>query len=243
MPDDRVVIITGATGGLGREMARRFGRSGCRIAIHYHKNKETAEKLSKELGGMGSETLAVQADVQSLAETRSMTEEVLRRWNRIDVMVANAGIRRDALLLRMTGEAWDSTLRVNLSGVRNTILAVGDHFLHQEKGHVIAIGSIAGLQGRAGQANYAAAKAGMIGLIRSVAAEWGPQNIQLNLVLPGLQTTGMTDRLSGKQLDALAGPRLLSHPSPIHDVAEFVYTLSRLTGISGQIFNLDSRIF
>lgn len=242
MRDRRVIIITGATGGLGRTMAHQFGRSGCRIVVHYHQNKEAAASLAADLERLGAEAMRFQADVRSLSEMRSMTEAALKRWDRLDVLIANAAVRKDALLLKTTEEAWDSTLDTNLTGVWNSLKAVGEQFIRQREGRVVAVGSVAGIQGRAGQSNYAASKAGLTGLIRSVAMEWAPHHIQLNIVFPGIQPTGMTTDLSVKQRRALDRESLLGHSPPITDVAEFVYLLSRMTGVSGQIFNLDSRI-
>jgi len=243
MQDRRVIMITGASGGLGRAMALRFGLAGCRIVIHYYQNKKSADKLAGDLERIGSEVIVHQADVRSLSEMKSMTETALRQWSRLDVLVANAAIRKDGLLLRTSEDAWDSILRTNLTGIWNGLKAVGEHFIRQHNGHVIAIGSIAGVHGRAGQANYASAKAGLTGLIRSVAAEWGHDNICLNVVFPGLQPTGMTKALSNRHQDAFARQNLLGHSPPIDQVAEFVYCLSKMTGVSGQIFNLDSRIY
>jgi len=242
MQDQRVIIITGATGGLGRALAQPFGRAGCRILVHYHRNKKAAEKLVRDLERLGAEAMPFQADVQSLAEIKSMTEAVLKRWDRIDVLIANAAIRKDALLVRTTEDAWDATLDTNLTGVWNCLKAVGEPFLRQRDGRVVAVGSAAGVHGRAGQSNYAASKAGLIGLIRSVAMEWAPYNIQLNIVFPGLQPTGMTAGLTAGQRKAVDRQNLLGHSAPIAEVAEFVYFLSRMTGVSGQIFNLDSRV-
>ena len=241
--DKRVIMITGASGGLGRAMALRFGLAGCRIVAHYHRNKPSAQKLADDLERIGSEAIIHQADVRSLAEMKSMTDTALRRWNRLDVLVANAALRKDGLLLRTAEDAWDSVLKTNLTGIWNGLKAVGEHFIRQRNGHVIAIGSIAGVQGRAGQANYASAKAGLTGLIRSVAAEWGSDNICLNVVFPGLQSTGMTTDLSDQQQEAFVRQNLLGHSPSIDEVAEFIYFLSKMTGVSGQIFNLDSRIF
>jgi 3-oxoacyl-[acyl-carrier protein] reductase len=242
MKDPRVIMITGATGGLGRALAERFGRTGCRIVVHYYQNKEAAEKLVADLERLGAEAMPFRADVRSLSEMNSMTEAALKRWNRLDVLIANAAVRRDALILRTTDAAWDSTIGINLTGVWNSLKAVGEHFIRQREGRFIAVGSVAGLQGRAGQANYAASKAGLTGLIRSAAMEWAPYNIQLNIVFPGLQPTGMTEALSIEQRRALDRDRLLDHAPPITEVAEFVYLLSKMTGVSGQAFNLDSRI-
>ncbi|MBI3610017.1 MAG: SDR family NAD(P)-dependent oxidoreductase [Nitrospirae bacterium] len=242
MQDRRVIAITGATGGLGRAIAWRFAKAGSRIVVHYHRNKEAAEKLTSALEALGAEAILFGADVRSPAEMNSMTEATLNLWGRLDVLVANAAVRRDGLLARTTEEAWDAVLETNLTGVRNSLKAVGDCLIRQQEGRVIAIGSVAGVQGRAGQANYAASKAGLTGLIRSVAMEWGPHNIQLNVVFPGIQPTGMTATLSDKQRRTLDRQNLLGHAPPIDETAEFVYRLSRMTGVSGQIFNLDSRI-
>ncbi|MBI3811839.1 MAG: SDR family NAD(P)-dependent oxidoreductase [Nitrospirae bacterium] len=242
MRDPRVIMITGATGGLGRAMAHRFGRAGCRIVVHYHRNKEAAAKLADDLERLGAESMPFQADVRSLTEMKSMTEAALKRWDRLDVLIANAAVRKDALLLRTTEEAWDSTLDTNLTGVWNSLKAVGEPFIRQREGRVVAVGSVAGVHGRAGQSNYAASKAGLTGLIRSIAIEWAPHHIQLNIVFPGLQPTGMTVALSSEQQQTLDRQNLLGHAPPITEVAEFVYFLSKMTGVSGQIFNLDSRI-
>lgn len=242
MRDQRVIIITGASGGLGQALAYQFGKAGCRIVVHYHRNKEAAAKLAADLERLGAEAMPFQADVRSLTEMRSMTEAALKRWERLDVLIANAAIRKDALLLRTTEEAWDSTLDTNLSGVWNSLKAVAEPFIRQREGRVIAIGSVAGIHGRAGQSNYASSKAGMTGLIRSIAMEWAPHNIQLNIVFPGLQPTGMTEALSSEQHKTLDRQNLLGHAPLITEVAEFVYFLSKMTGVSGQIFNLDSRI-
>ena len=242
MRDPRVIIITGASGGLGQAIAQPFGRAGCRIVVHYHRNKETAKKLAADLERLGAESMLFQADVRSLPEMNSMTEAVLNRWDRLDVLIANAAVQMDALLLKTTEEAWDSTLDTNLTGVWNSLKAVGETFIRQREGKVVAVGSVSGIQGRAGQSNYTASKAGINGLIRSIAKEWAPHNIQLNIVLPGLQPTGMTVGLTTEQLKTLDGQNLLGHSPPITEVADFVYILSKMTGVSGQIFNLDSRI-
>jgi len=242
MSDRRVILITGATGGLGRAIALRFARTDCRIVVHYRQNKEAADELTAEIEGQGSEAAAFQADVRSLFEMQAMVRSTVDRWNRLDVLIASAGIRKDGLLPRTTGEDWDSVVGTNLTGVWNSLMAVRDQFLLQQEGRIIAMGSVAGCQGRSGQANYAASKAGLTGLIRSAAVEWGPHRIQLNIVLPGLQPTGMTAALSREQRGALERQGLLDHSPPIDQVADFVHLLSGLTGVSGQIFNLDSRI-
>jgi 3-oxoacyl-[acyl-carrier protein] reductase len=242
MKDRRVIVITGATGGIGQAIARRFGQAGCRIVVHYHRNKRKAESLVADLERLNAEVIPFQADVRSLSEMQAMTRAVTTRWNQLDVLVANAGVRKDGLLLRTTDEAWDSIIETNLTGTWNSLFAVGEHFIRQHAGRVIVIGSVVGLLGRAGQANYAASKAGLTGLVRSAAMEWAPHNIQLNIILPGLQPTGMTADLRPDRLRTLERQNLLAKSPPISEVADFVYLLSNMTGVSGQIFNLDSRI-
>jgi 3-oxoacyl-[acyl-carrier protein] reductase len=242
MPDRRVILITGATGGLGRAIARRFGRAGSRIVVHYRSNKEAAEKLTAEIEGQGAEAMAFQADVRSLSEMQAMARAAVDRWNRLDVLIANAAVRKDGLLLRTSEEDWESVVETNLTGVWNSLMAVRDPFLRQGQGQVIAIGSVTGAQGRSGQVNYAASKAGLTGLIRSAAKEWAPHRIQLNIIFPGLQATGMTSGLSPERREAIERQGLLDHSPPIDQVADFIYFLSNMTGVSGQIFNLDSRI-
>jgi len=241
MAHRRVILITGATGGVGAAIARRFARAGHRIVIHYFRNKEGADELTAEVTRYGAEAEAFQADVRSLAEMQAMIRFAVNRWNRLDVLVAAAGVRKDGLLLRTTDQDWDSVLDTNLKGVWNSLMAVRDPFMHQRDGRMVVIGSIAGFQGRAGQANYAASKAGLVGLIRSVAVEWASHRVQINLVMPGLQFTGMTAGLSRKQSDALASRGVLQESPPLEQVADFVYLLTNMTGVSGQIFNLDSR--
>jgi 3-oxoacyl-[acyl-carrier protein] reductase len=240
--DRRVIVITGATGGIGQAIARRFGQAGCRIVVHYHRNKGRAERLVADLERLKAEVFPVQADIRSLTEMQALTRAVTARWNQLDVLVANAGVRRDGLLLRTTDEAWDSVIDTNLTGTWNSLVAVGEYFIRQGAGNVIAIGSVAGLVGRAGQANYAASKAGLIGLVRSAAMEWAPHNVQLNIILPGIQPTGMTEGLAPGRLRTLKRQNLLRKSAPISDVADLAYLLSNMTGVSGQIFNLDSRI-
>ncbi len=242
MRDDRAVIITGASGGLGREIALRFGRAGCRVLVHYHRNKESAELLVRQLEECGAEGFPYQADVRSLPEMSAMILGALKRWPRLDLLIANAAIRRDSLLLRTASEEWDLVLETNLKGVWTGLKAAGEIFTQQKGGHVIAIGSVAGLWGRAGQASYAASKAGLIGLIRTVAKEWSPYQIQLNLVLPGFQKTPMTQSLATPRIQALKTQALLPVSPPIPEVADFIYRLSRTSGVTGQIFNLDSRL-
>ena len=243
MTTSRVVMITGATGGLGQEISRRFGRSGCRIAVHYHRNRETADKLSADLQRLGSETMIVQSNVCSFEETRAATQEVVTRWDRLDVLISTVGIRQDGLLLRLGDAEWDNSIKTNLTGVRNSLKAAGGIFLKQKEGHVITLGSYGGVHGSAGQVNYAASKAGLIGLIRSVAREWGPANVKLNLVFPGLQPTSMTQGLSADRVQEILLQNILGRSTPAQEVAEFIYHLSGMTGVSAQIFNLDSRIF
>ena len=240
--DRSVILITGASGGIGRAVAERFGRTGCRIALHYFQNRTRAEDLAETLTKDGAEVITGSADLRSLQAMRDLMASLLTHWNRLDAMILCAAVRHDRLLARSSEADWDDVLGVNLTGAWNSLKAAGETMIRQKHGHVIALGSIAAAQGRAGQANYAASKAGLIGLIRSAALEWAPHNVRLNIVYPGFQATGMTESMTDRQRRNIQGQGLLDQSPPIEEVAGFIYHLSRMNGVTGQIFNLDSRI-
>jgi 3-oxoacyl-[acyl-carrier protein] reductase len=238
----RVVIVTGASRGLGREIAVRFGRAGERIVVNYIMRRSEAEAVADEIGRSGGEAIPFQADVKISAEVEVMIESTKKRFGALDVLVNNAGITKDGLLVRMTEEAWDDVMDTNLKGPFLCIRAVSEIMSKQQNGHVINVSSISGVQGREGQANYSASKAGLIGLTRACARELGRSNIKVNAVLPGYIATDMGERVSDGIYQRVLRENALNRVSDPEEVADFIYHLSLMNNVSGQVFNLDSRI-
>ena len=238
----RVVVVTGASRGLGRQIAIRFGRAGERVVVNYLRNEAGALETVDEIAHAGGEALSVRADVRVSMEVEAMVAGTVRRWGSVDVLVNNAGSTKDSLLLRMADESWNEVIAANLTGPFHCIRAAAGAMMNQRRGQIVSIGSIVGIQGREGQANYAASKAGLMGLTRACAREFGPYNIRVNAVLPGYLLTDMGRKASNAVLERVRRENALGRPSDPEEVAEFVYRLSLMENVSGQTFNLDSRI-
>jgi 3-oxoacyl-[acyl-carrier protein] reductase len=238
----RVVVVTGASRGLGRQIALRFGRAGERVIVNYLRNESGALETVEEIAHAGGEAFSVRADVRVSTEVEAMVAGTVRRWGSIDVLVNNAGSTKDGLLLRMADESWNDVIAANLTGPFHCIRAAAGAMMKQRRGQIVSIGSIVGIQGREGQANYAASKAGLMGLTRACARELGPYNIRVNAVLPGYLFTDMGRKASDAVLERVRRENALGRPSDPEEVAEFVYRLSMMENVSGQTFNLDSRI-
>src|SRR5512143_1158319 len=246
MPDSthkkRIVIVTGASRGLGREIALRFGRAGEKVVVNYITRRSDAEAVADEIRRNGGEAVPIQADVKVAAEVEAMIESTAKRFGTLDVLVNNAGITKDGLLVRMTEQDWDAVLDTNLKGPFLCIRAVSEIMSKQQNGHVINVSSISGVQGREGQANYSASKAGLIGLTRACARELGRSNIRVNAVLPGYIATDMGEKVSEGIYQRVLKENALNRVSDPKEVADFIYHLSLMNNVSGQVFNLDSRI-
>src|SRR5512143_3222412 len=238
----RVVLITGASRGLGRQIALRFGRAGERVVVNYLRNEAGALGTVEEIAHAGGEAVSIRADVRVSTDAEAMVSGTIRRWGAVDVLVNNAGTTKDRLLLRMSDESWNDVIAANLTGPFHCIRAAAAAMMTKRCGQIISIGSIVGIQGREGQANYAASKAGLMGLTRACARELGPYNIRVNAVLPGYLLTDMGRRASDAVLERVRRENALGRPSDPEEVAEFVYRLSLMENVSGQTFNLDSRI-
>jgi 3-oxoacyl-[acyl-carrier protein] reductase len=238
----RIVLVTGASRGLGREIALRFGKAGERIVVNFLNNERTAVQVADSIVRYGGEAMLFRADVVSSADVDAMIAGTEERWGTVDVLVNNAGIIRDRLLIRMTEHDWDSVLAVNLKGSFNCCRAVSRIMSRKQRGHIINVASIVGIQGREGQANYAASKAGLIGLTKSCAKELGRKNIKVNAILPGYMPTDMGEGVSASVQKRIAQENVLGKIADPQEVAEFVYHLSLMNNVSGQVFNLDSRI-
>lgn len=237
---ERVAIVTGGGQGIGREIALKLSELGANVAV-CDVDITSAESVASEIEAKGSKSLAVKANVASQEEVAHLVKETLSRLERIDILVNNAGITRDSLLLRMSEADWDQVLTVNLKGAFLCTQAVLRHMLKQRWGRIINIASVVGLIGNAGQANYASAKAGIIGLTKTVAREVASRGITANAVAPGFIDTGMTARLSEdvKQeflrqipIGALGMPRDVAHAVAFFALEESHY-------ITGQVLNVD----
>ena len=238
----RVVIVTGASRGLGREIAIRFGRAGERVIVNYITSRSDAEAVADEIGHNGGEAVPFQADVKVAAEVEAMIKSTEKRFGALDVLVNNAGITKDGLLIRMAEQDWDAVMDTNLKGPFLCIRAATEIMSKQQNGHVINVSSISGMQGREGQANYSASKAALIGLTRACAREFGRFNIRVNAVLPGYIATDMGEKVSDGIYQRVLKENALNRVSDPKEVADFIYHLSLMNNVSGQVFNLDSRI-
>jgi 3-oxoacyl-[acyl-carrier protein] reductase len=198
--------------------------------------------VADEIRRSGGEAIPFQADVKVAAKVEVMIESTKMRFGTIDVLVNNAGITKDGLLVRMTEEDWDDVVDTNLKGPFLCIRAVSGIMSRQQNGHVINVASISGVQGREGQANYSASKAGLIGLTRACARELSRSNIKVNAVLPGYIPTDMGEKVSEGIYQRVLKENALNRVSDPKEVADFVYYLSLMNNVSGQVFNLDSRI-
>jgi len=237
----QVVIVTGASRGLGKKIALRFGRSGCRVVVNYCRREQEAIDVCDEIQRINGSAIPFRADVSNADDVEAMFHDALQRWNSVDVLVNNAGLVKDNLMLRMTEEDWDDVVDVNLRGPFLCIRTASRAMMKQRRGHIINISSLSGVQGRAGQANYSASKAGLIGLTKAAARELGRFNVSVNAVLPGYLETDMGGGISAEVRERVLQENALGRVSDPGEVADFIYYLSRMNNVSGQMFNLDSR--
>ncbi|MGI6224705.1 MAG: 3-oxoacyl-[acyl-carrier-protein] reductase [Peptococcales bacterium] len=236
-----VALVTGASRGIGKAIALELAQKGAKVAVNYMGNASKAQEVVEAIKALGGEALAVQANVASSEKVAEMIELVEKELGQISILVNNAGITRDNLLMRMKEEDWDHVLETNLKGVFNCTKAVIRGMMKQRKGKIINISSVVGLTGNVGQCNYAAAKSGVIGFTKSMAQELASRGIQVNGVAPGFISTDMTDKLSeGIKEEILARIPLKRLGKP-EDVAGVVSFLASTQGdyITGQIICVD----
>ncbi|MGE5552373.1 MAG: 3-oxoacyl-[acyl-carrier-protein] reductase [Betaproteobacteria bacterium] len=191
----QAALVTGGSRGLGRAIALALAEAGADVAVNYARRAEAAEQVVAEIRGLGRRALAIQADVGDLSQVEAAFEQVLREFGRLDILVNNAGVTRDSLLIRMREEDWDAVLTTNLKSIYNCTKAAARHMMKARRGVIVNISSVVGLGGNAGQANYAAAKAGILGFTKSVAKELAPRQVRVNAVAPGFIVSEMTDAL------------------------------------------------
>ncbi|MFJ7824986.1 3-oxoacyl-[acyl-carrier-protein] reductase [Psychrobacillus sp. NPDC096623] len=193
--DGKSAIVTGASRGIGKDIALFLAKEGAKVAVNYSGSKDRAEAVVEEIKAAGGEAFAIQANVDQADDVQNLISSTLEQFGSVDILVNNAGITRDNLLMRMKEQEWDDVLNTNLKGVFLCTKAVTRQMMKQRAGRIINITSIVGVSGNAGQANYVAAKAGVIGLTKSSAKELASRNITVNSVAPGFITTDMTDAL------------------------------------------------
>ena len=237
----KTVIITGASRGIGKGIASILAKNGANIAFTYSQSIESANKLVKEIKSTGVECKAYQSNAASYEESQSLVENILNDFDTFDVLINNAGITRDNLLLRMNEEDFDKVVEVNLKSVFNMVKACQRVFLKKRSGSIINISSIVGVKGNAGQSNYAASKAGIIGFSKSIALELGSRNIRSNVVAPGFIQTEMTDQLSDDIVNKWIEGIPLKRGGKPEDVANLCLFLSSDLSnfITGQVINVD----
>ena len=242
MNDNKVALITGGSRGIGEKIAERFAQAGYNLIINYVSNIENVEELEAKIKGNANiEILFIQSDVTSFESCENMVNEAIKKFGHIDVLVNNAGITKDTLLMRMKEEDFDKVINVNLKGTYNVTKNVIPYMMKQKYGKIINISSVVGVSGNAGQANYAASKAGIIGFTKSVAKELASRNILANCVAPGFIKTDMTDVLSDSVKESINSQIPLKKMGTVEEVANAVYFLGNEenTYITGQVLNVD----
>jgi 3-oxoacyl-[acyl-carrier protein] reductase len=242
--EGKVALVTGASRGLGRAITLRLASLGSRVAINYLASEEAAASLAKEIEKGGGEAMLSKAHVADAKEVRAMVREIVGRWGKIDILVNNAGIVRDDLLPRMSDEAWDEVLNTNLRGAYLCTKFAVRSMMEQFWGRVINIASLAGIVGNMGQANYSAAKGGLIAFTKSVARELGSRNITVNAIAPGFVTTEMTDKLPQETRDVILSRIPLKRFGTPDDIAELAAFLAseRASYITAQVICIDGGV-
>jgi 3-oxoacyl-[acyl-carrier protein] reductase len=244
MPKDKVAIVTGASRGIGRSISLALAAEGARIVAVDLDINET-EKVAEEIRALGAEALAVMGNVTVAADADRMIEAAVEKFGRVDILVNNAGITRDGLLLRMKDEDWDAVLSVNLKGAFVCSRAAAKVMAKQRSGRIINIASVVGQMGNAGQANYCASKAGLIGLTKSNARELAKRNVTVNAVAPGFIETAMTAALPEKVRQELAAQIPLERLGSADDIANAVVFLAaeRSGYITGQVIGVNGGMY
>lgn len=239
--EGKTAVITGASRGIGRGIAKVFVEQGCAVAFTYSSNQAAAEALAAELSGQGVQVRGYQSNAADYEAAEQLIADVLKDFGSIDILVNNAGITKDNLLMRMSESDFDQVIEVNLKSIFNMTKAVQRTFLKQRKGSLIHMSSVVGVKGNAGQANYAASKAGIIGFSKSIALELGSRNIRSNVIAPGFIETEMTAQLSEEVVQGWRDGIPLKRGGQPEDVANAcVFLASELSNyITGQVLHVD----
>ena len=239
--EGHVALVTGASRGIGRAIALRLAAEGVKVAVNYNSGAAPAQELVHDITAGGGKAEAIQSDVSDEAQVKAMVAQVRKKWNRLDILVNNAGIRRDRLLMRMTTQEWDDAINVNLRGAFFCTKAVLPAMVRQRRGRIINMSSVVGVAGNPGQANYAASKAALIGLTKSVAKEVARRNITANALAPGYILTGMVEKLSDDlkaQVLSRVPMNRLGVPEDVAGLVAFLCT-DEASYITGQVIRVD----
>lgn len=238
---DKNSLVTGGSRGIGKSIALKLAELGANVAITYSRSADAAESVVNEMKAVGVKAIALQADAADFTRAEEVVTEIVNEWGSLDILVNNAGITKDNLLLRMDEQAWDDVIDTNLKSVFNYSKAVAKPMMRARRGSIINISSVVGISGNAGQSNYAASKAGIIGFTKSFAKELASRNIRANVIAPGYITTEMTGNLDEKLLEGIKSETPLGRAGEPEEVANSVaFLASDLSSyITGEVIRVD----
>ena len=241
MEENKTVFVTGGSRGIGKEVALKFAEKGYNVVINYVSEKTNIDKLKEEFESKGIKSLIVRADVTNKDEIEILVKKAIEEFGSIDVLVNNAGITRDGLLMRMNEEDFDKVIEINLKGTYIVTKVVTKYMMKKRRGSIINLSSVVGVSGNAGQCNYSASKAGIIGFTKSIAKELASRNIRANAVAPGFIETDMTAVLSEEVKENIYNQIPLKRMGTAKEVAELIYFLGseKSSYITGQVINVD----
>jgi 3-oxoacyl-[acyl-carrier protein] reductase len=238
---DKVAVVTGSSRGIGRAIALRLAANGARVVVNYRGNEAAANEVVEQVRAGGGEAVAVRADVSQVDEAQALINAAKTAFGRVDVLVNNAGTTRDTLIMRMSEQDWDVVIDTNLKGTFNCIKAASRLMMRQRYGRIVNITSVSGLSGNVGQANYASAKAGLVGLTKTVAKELGSRNITCNAVAPGYVATDLTASLPEELIQLAVERTPLGRTGTVEDIAAAVAFLAsdEASFVTGQVLAVD----
>jgi 3-oxoacyl-[acyl-carrier protein] reductase len=239
--ENKNAIVTGGSLGIGTAICLDLAKNGANVALNYRKHADEAEAIAKQIQDMGQKAMPIQADVSKFADAQAMVDKVVGEWGRIDILVCNAGVNWDGVIWKMTEEQWDTVMDIDLKGYFNYIRAAAPLFREQQYGRIVNLTSINGLRGKFGQANYSAAKAGIVGLTKATAKELGNKGITVNAVAPGLILTDMMAKMPDEAKQASLNETVLKRLGEPEDVAHLVTFLASdlACHITGEVIKVD----
>ncbi len=237
----KIALVTGGSRGIGRAIALDLAANGADVAFTYQQNEEQAQAVAEQIEAIGCHCMMIQAEVTDFEKAQQVVEQVIATWKRLNILVNNAGIHQNETIWAMNEAQWDAVLGVNLKGVFNYIRAVAPVFREQQSGKIVNIASIHGLRGRRKGPNYSAAKAGVIGLTKSVARDLGPYQVNVNVVAPGIIDTDLVRAIPSEERERFVAEIVLSKIGQVEDVAYLVTFLSsdKARHITGEVIKVD----